>query len=506
MYVPVCEGVAVTTADFDALFDEEYPKLVALGVSMSAGREIARELARETMVRAHDEWAELERYDNPAAWLRRVMSNLLIDHHRSVTARESALRRLEATATTHHEPPAPPSRWTDHIAPHAVFRRGATLLLIAAATVAVGVGALVVFGDRGGAPTLVVDAPVTAPPETAQPTTTTPETAPPASTAAPAPSASTSPAASAPPPPTTAAATTAVPQMIAVDAADPPPLSTPQPFVTIPRGPDPNGNGVYVAVGENVVAVRQPTGTDVTLIDFEVDGAGAAAATGVRTAVLDEALHSIVVGPGDVIYGFGDPIFQDGSAIPTFRYVAVALSGDRAGNVLAARQLPANPYLELPRGSFGHGPDGVIDRGRSVNSTVIEYVDRDGAPATWSGPDPVMVEMAGVDGALRISTVGDGPAWDLEITSSPDSADDYVGPGPPAPSSGGRVVYSESIGSDLTPGQDFGPNATPVVAVLEPDGSGRWFRLPDDWNVAASDVWGTVLMRTTETTIELALL
>jgi hypothetical protein len=31
-------------------------------------------------------------------------------------------------------------------------------------------------------------------------------------------------------------------------------------------------------------------------------------------------------------------------------------------------------------------------------------------------------------------------------------------------------------------------------------------RLPDDWSVVASDVWGTVLMRTTDTSIELALL
>ena len=69
-----------------------------------------------------------------------------------------------------------------------------------------------------------------------------------------------------------------------------------------------------------------------------------------------------------------------------------------------------------------------------------------------------------------------------------------------------RVVYSVNIGDGLPPSRDFGPSAMPVVAMLEPDGSGRWIRLPDDWSVVSSDVWGTVLARTTDTALELALL
>ncbi len=82
----------------------------------------------------------------------------------------------------------------------------------------------------------------------------------------------------------------------------------------------------------------------------------------------------------------------------------------------------------------------------------------------------------------------------------------FVGASPPAPTTGGRVIYFERIGADLTPDQDFGPNALPVIAILNPDGTGSWVRLPDDWDVVASDVWGTVLMRRTDTELEFAFL
>ncbi len=102
-------------ADFDELFVEQYPKLVALGVSVSGDHEVARELAQESMIRAHHRWEEVRRYDVPAAWLRRVMSNLLIDHHRSRTAERSALERLgSASATTESVRSTP---WVELMAP-----------------------------------------------------------------------------------------------------------------------------------------------------------------------------------------------------------------------------------------------------------------------------------------------------------------------------------------------------------------------------------------------------
>lgn len=89
----------VTVDSFEALFVESYPRLVALGTSMSGDAEVARELAQETMLRAHRRWDEVSEYDYPGAWLRRVMSNLLIDHHRSSVAERSAVDRIKGAST-----------------------------------------------------------------------------------------------------------------------------------------------------------------------------------------------------------------------------------------------------------------------------------------------------------------------------------------------------------------------------------------------------------------------
>ena len=292
------------------------------------------------------------------------------------------------------------------------------------------------------------------------------------------------------------------PGTISVDAATAPPLVVPDPLVAIPLAPNPNGNRISVAIGPTSVAVLQPATDVVTLIHL---GADVDVAASVRDVGIDEQLYSIVLGPGDVLYGFGDaPIIDN---IPDARYVAIPLSGERAGSVVAEVSLSWLQYTELPPGAFGHGPDGVIDRDRDVNSTVIGYVDVDGAPVEWSGPAPPLLtfETDLGDGG-RVSVVGSDLAWNLAIKKSPDHGGDYVGPSPPAPTSRGRVIYTDTIGPDLSPDQDFGPNQMPVVAVLEPDGSGRWIRLPDDWSVAASDMWGTVLIRTTDDSIEVALL
>lgn len=101
---------AVNDDDYDQLFRDAYPRLVAMGLAMSAERHVAQELAQETMLRAHHRRDDLSGYDSPMAWCRRVMGNLLIDHHRSRTAERSAVDRMQARTGTH---PVPGTASTD---------------------------------------------------------------------------------------------------------------------------------------------------------------------------------------------------------------------------------------------------------------------------------------------------------------------------------------------------------------------------------------------------------
>ena len=110
-----------TTHDFDTVFREVFPRLVSLGALKSGRTDIARDLAQETMLRAHARWDELATYDAPAAWCHTVMTNLLIDHHRSASSERRAVDRLGARlADDDHQDRTPTTaldRWNELVAP-----------------------------------------------------------------------------------------------------------------------------------------------------------------------------------------------------------------------------------------------------------------------------------------------------------------------------------------------------------------------------------------------------
>jgi len=71
---PVVAVVAVVPA-FDQLYRSDYRRLVALAYGLSGSRSAAEELAQEAFLAAHRRWNEIGAYDDPSAWLRRVVVN-----------------------------------------------------------------------------------------------------------------------------------------------------------------------------------------------------------------------------------------------------------------------------------------------------------------------------------------------------------------------------------------------------------------------------------------------
>lgn len=105
------------THEFETVFREVYPRLVSLGTLKTGRADVARDLAQETMLRAHARWRELATYDAPDAWCRTVMTNLLIDHHRSSASERRAVERL-GRRTTEADPASPAlDRWNAIVAP-----------------------------------------------------------------------------------------------------------------------------------------------------------------------------------------------------------------------------------------------------------------------------------------------------------------------------------------------------------------------------------------------------
>jgi RNA polymerase sigma-70 factor (ECF subfamily) len=83
-------------AAFDQLYRSDYRRLVALAYGLSGSRSAAEELAQEAFLAAHRRWDEIGAYDDPSAWLRRVVVNRSVSLVRQRVAEALALARLGA--------------------------------------------------------------------------------------------------------------------------------------------------------------------------------------------------------------------------------------------------------------------------------------------------------------------------------------------------------------------------------------------------------------------------
>jgi hypothetical protein len=288
------------------------------------------------------------------------------------------------------------------------------------------------------------------------------------------------------------------PEPISVSYGDDTPIFEPTPFATVEVAATADSYGYEIAVGSGQVVVVDRQAKTATLVDSSLGTT--------RSIALDVAPGSIVLGPpGDVLYGF------TGDGPNNFAMSAIALDGPRAGEVISSNPLPINTFMELPIGATGHGPSGIIERTnrRPESETLIDYSSADGSPVPPSGPWLQLEhsEIASNEDGDQLQTIQalDGSSrWGIQWTPAPNAAGSYTGEMPPAPTAEGGAVVFRYIGPQLEPQADFGTPTGPVVAVLRPDGSGKWYRLPEGWRVAASDVWGTVLARNVEGAVELA--
>lgn len=95
--VAVSEGqdtaaVSGLDATFDVFFRSEYAAVVRLGFALTGRRDIAEEVAQDGFLACHQRWEAVSRYDDPAGWVRRVVTNRCI----SVARRRMTELRLIA--------------------------------------------------------------------------------------------------------------------------------------------------------------------------------------------------------------------------------------------------------------------------------------------------------------------------------------------------------------------------------------------------------------------------
>lgn len=75
---------------FEAFYRREYNGTVRLALVLSGSRWGAEDLAQEAFIEAHRRWDEIGRYDDPGAWVRRVVSNRSVSWYRRRLAEAKA--------------------------------------------------------------------------------------------------------------------------------------------------------------------------------------------------------------------------------------------------------------------------------------------------------------------------------------------------------------------------------------------------------------------------------
>ena len=82
--------------EFNAFYKREFSSVVGLAYALSGNRWAAEELAQEAFLAAHRKWKEVGDYEQPGAWVRRVVSNLATSLVRRRLAEARALVKLAA--------------------------------------------------------------------------------------------------------------------------------------------------------------------------------------------------------------------------------------------------------------------------------------------------------------------------------------------------------------------------------------------------------------------------
>lgn len=81
--------------DFESFYRREYRAVVGLAYALSGSRLAAEDIAQDAFVAAHRQWDRVASYEQPEAWVRRVVSNLAVSAFRTRMREAGALARLK---------------------------------------------------------------------------------------------------------------------------------------------------------------------------------------------------------------------------------------------------------------------------------------------------------------------------------------------------------------------------------------------------------------------------
>lgn len=279
----------------------------------------------------------------------------------------------------------------------------------------------------------------------------------------------------------TAATTVAAAPAPSVSYTDPPPPLTLTPFASVPAPDGAVDDVLDVAAFDDGAAVVFTSGATSTAVFASNDGATSA------PVALELAASHLVPGPDHVIYGVSTTV----TTSATTEFVAIALGGSRLGRVVARAASDRDGlglYADSGPVPFANTAAGITDLTVSPARTVMAHVDQLGESIVVDGLPTAALRRDG----STITDSDSGESWNVAIERHPDGSDAWPVI-PPMRSAEGAGVWLTHLG----PRPDMGDGwpTIPVVAVLRPGQEPQWFSVSDGWQLASSDVWGTVFVR-----------
>lgn len=85
---------AVFLERFENFYQREQAALIGLAYTLTGSRRGAEDLAQDALFTAYRNWEKIATYDDPGAWVRRVLSNAAVSGFRRFTSETKALARI----------------------------------------------------------------------------------------------------------------------------------------------------------------------------------------------------------------------------------------------------------------------------------------------------------------------------------------------------------------------------------------------------------------------------
>ena len=94
--MPSTEVGGLDVDPFEVFYRREYSRMVAIARALTRSGNAAEDLVQESFVAAHRHWDRISNYEDPGAWVRRVLINRSTSWHRKMGAELRAVTRLGA--------------------------------------------------------------------------------------------------------------------------------------------------------------------------------------------------------------------------------------------------------------------------------------------------------------------------------------------------------------------------------------------------------------------------